>query len=161
MRLSVAIHADYTVDEKTMIWASNFAKEHGLLLNTHIAETQAETQTDITNRGMSPVKYYDSLGILDENTVAAHCVWLSDEDVEILGKRKVNVVHNINSNLKLSSGYKFKYSELKAAGANICLGTDGAASSNNLDILETMKTSSLLQKAWRGDPKALPIDELM
>lgn len=158
---SVAIHADYTVDEKTMIWASEFAKSNSLILHTHIAETWPETEKDFTTKGMSPVKYYDSLGILDENTVAAHCVWINEEDIEILGKRKVNVVHNINSNLKLSSGYKFKYNELRDAGANVCLGTDGAASSNNLDILETMKTSSFMQKAWRNDPKAMPIDELM
>jgi 5-methylthioadenosine/S-adenosylhomocysteine deaminase len=81
--------------------------------------------------------------------------------VRILGERKVNCVHNVNSNLKLASGYKFLYNELRDAGANICLGTDGCASSNNLDMLETMKTSAMIQKAWRDDPSAMPLSEIM
>jgi 5-methylthioadenosine/S-adenosylhomocysteine deaminase len=67
----------------------------------------------------------------------------------------------VNSNLKLASGYKFLYNELRDAGANICLGTDGCASSNNLDMLETMKTSAMIQKAWRDDPSAMPLNEIM
>jgi 5-methylthioadenosine/S-adenosylhomocysteine deaminase len=67
----------------------------------------------------------------------------------------------VNSNLKLASGYRFRYNELRDAGANICLGTDGCASSNNLDMLETMKTSAMIQKAWRNDPTAMPLDEIM
>ena len=67
----------------------------------------------------------------------------------------------MNSNLKLASGYRFLYNELRDAGANICLGTDGCASSNNLDMLETMKTSAMIQKAWREDPSAMPLNELI
>ena len=70
-------------------------------------------------------------------------------------------MHNVNSNLKLASGYRFLYNELKAAGANICLGTDGCASSNNLDMLETMKTSAMIQKAWRNDPSAMPLEDIL
>jgi 5-methylthioadenosine/S-adenosylhomocysteine deaminase len=110
---------------------------------------------------MSPVEYLDSLGVLGPDVIAAHTLWVSDKDVEILGKRGVTCVHNVNSNLKLSSGYRFRYNELRDAGANICLGTDGCASSNNLDMLETMKTSAMIQKAWRDDPSAMPIDEIL
>ncbi len=84
-----------------------------------------------------------------------------DIDIELLGRHHVNCVHNINSNTKLSSGYKFKWKELTEAGANVCLGTDGCASSNNLDMLEAMKTTALFQKAWRKDPSALPLKTLM
>ena len=70
-------------------------------------------------------------------------------------------MHNINSNAKLSSGYKFKWKELAQAGANVCLGTDGCASSNNLDILEAMKTTALFQKAWRKDPSEMPLQPLL
>jgi 5-methylthioadenosine/S-adenosylhomocysteine deaminase len=66
----------------------------------------------------------------------------------------------VNSNLKLASGYRFRYNELKAAGANVCIGTDGCGSSNNLDILEAMKTAAIVQKAWRDDPSAMPLEEL-
>ncbi len=107
------------------------------------------------------MEYLDSLGILGPDVIAAHSLHLSDRDIEILGSRKVNCVHNINSNLKLASGYMFRYNELRDAGANICLGTDGCASSNNLDMLETMKTAAMVQKAWRGDPSAMPLNELL
>ena len=73
----------------------------------------------------------------------------------------MRVVHNINSNLKLASGYRFLYNELRDAGANVTMGTDGAGSSNNLDLRESLKTAALMQKAWRNDPAALPLDELM
>ena len=111
--------------------------------------------------GMSPVEYFDSLGLLGPDVIAAHTVWLSDNDIDILGKRGVTCVHNINSNLKLASGYRFRYNELRDAGANLCIGTDGCCSSNNLDMLEAMKTSALVQKAWRSDPASMPLDELL
>jgi 5-methylthioadenosine/S-adenosylhomocysteine deaminase len=72
----------------------------------------------------------------------------------------VTCVHNINSNLKLASGYRFRYKELKEAGANVCIGTDGCGSSNNLDLLEAMKTAAIVQKAWRDNPTAMPLEEL-
>ena len=100
-------------------------------------------------------------GLLDEKYVDLSEHIRNDLDVELLGSRHVICVHNINSNLKLASGYRFRYSELKAAGANICIGTDGCASSNNMDMLEAMKTSAIVQKAWRGDPSAMPLDELL
>ena len=107
------------------------------------------------------MEYLDSLGVLGEDVIAAHTLWLSDRDVQILGQRGVTCVHNVNSNLKLASGYKFKYNELRDAGANVCLGTDGCGSSNNLDMLETMKTAAMIQKAWRKDSSAMPINELL
>lgn len=158
----MAFHAVYSVSEEMMIWASDFAKKHHLPLHIHLSETQQEVADCMKKHGgLTPVEYLDRLGILDKNTIAAHCLWLSDTDIEILGKRQVNCVHNINSNTKLCSGYKFKYNELRDAGANVCIGTDGCASSNNLDMLEAMKTSALVQKAWRNDPKAMPINELI
>ena len=158
----IAYHAIYTVSEETILWATEFARKHDLLLHIHLSETRQEVEDcKRLHGGLTPVEYLDSLGLLDERVIAAHTLWLTDHDVQILGDRKVNCVHNINSNTKLASGYQFRYNELKEAGANICLGTDGCASSNNLDMLETMKTSALFQKAWRSDPKALPIPDLV
>ena len=114
------------------------------------------------HKGLSPTEYFDALGIFGPDVIAAHCLFLSDRDVEILGKNKVNCVHNINSNLKLASGYQFRFKELQEAGANVCLGTDGAASSNTVDMLEHMKNSAMVQKAWRKDPRrAPPLDQLL
>ena len=158
----IAIHAIYSVREEMMLWATKFAREKGLKIHIHVSETRKEIEDcKAQHDGRSPVEYLDSLGILGPDVVAAHTLWLSEKDVEILGKREVNCVHNVNSNLKLASGYRFLYNELRDAGANICLGTDGCASSNNLDMLETMKTSAMIQKAWRDDPTAMPLPEIM
>lgn len=159
---TIAIHAIYSVREEMMVWAAEFARERGLKIHIHLSETRKEVEDCMAqHNGMSPVEYLDSLGLLGPDVTAAHTLWLSEKDIEILGKRGVNCVHNVNSNLKLASGYKFLYNELRDAGANICLGTDGSASSNNLDMLETMKTSAMIQKAWRDDPTAMPLPELM
>lgn len=157
----VGIHSIYSVSEELIVWASDFAKSHSMKLHIHLSETEKEVADCIASHGVSPVRYLDGLGVLNGDVIAAHTLWLSEEDVKILGDRKVNCVHNINSNLKLSSGYRFLYDELRDAGANICLGTDGCASSNNMDMLEAVKTSAIVQKAWRGNPAAMPLDELL
>lgn len=156
-----AFHSIYSVSEELMLFVAEFARKHGLKLHIHLCETEKEV-LDCKNQhgGLTPVEYLDRLGILGPDVLAAHTLWLSDNDIELLGKYQVNCVHNVNSNTKLSSGYKFKYNELRDAGANVCIGTDGCASSNNLDILEAMKTAALFQKSWRHDPKALPLNEL-
>lgn len=160
-KFCISFHAIYSVSEPMILWATEFARKHNLLLHIHLSETRKEIEDCMeAHGGLSPVEYLDRLGVLDSNVIAAHTLWLSEKDIELLGKHKVNCVHNVNSNLKLSSGYKFKYQELRDAGANVCIGTDGCASSNNLDMLEAMKTSAILQKAWRNDPKSLPLDEL-
>ena len=161
-RMEMAFHAVYSVSEEMMVWASDFAKKHGMKLHIHLAESEREDlDCKAAHKGLSPTEYLAELGILGPHLIAAHALWLSEHDIELLGAHKVNCVHNINSNAKLSSGYKFRYNELRDAGANVCLGTDGAASSNNLDMLETMKTTALFQKAWRKDPAQMPLSELM
>ena len=158
----ISLHSVYTVSEENLLWATQFARDHGLRIHMHLAETALEDQDcRKAHHGLSPTAYFDSLGILGPDVIAAHCLHLSDDDVRILGERKVNCVHNINSNLKLASGYRFRYNELRDAGANVCLGTDGAASSNNLDMLEHMKNTALLQKAWRSDPAEMTLQELL
>ena len=159
---AIAIHAIYSVSEPMILWATDFARSHGLKIHIHVSETRKEVaDCKAEHGGLSPVEYLDRLGVLGPDVIAAHTLWVSEKDIEILGKRGVNCVHNVNSNLKLASGYRFLYNELRDAGANICLGTDGCASSNNLDMLETIKTSAMIQKAWRDDPTAMPLDELM
>lgn len=158
----LAFHAVYSVSEDMMLWVSDFARKHDLNLHIHLCETRKEVEDcKAAHGGLSPVEYLDRLGILSDRVLAAHTLWLSPGDVEILGRRGVNCIHNINSNTKLASGYRFLYNELRDAGANVCIGTDGCASSNNLDLLEAMKTSAIFQKAWREDPSALPLEELM
>lgn len=159
---TIGIHAIYSVSEELLLWATDYARRHNLKIHIHVAESEREDlDCKAAHGGLSPVEYLDSLGILGPDMIAAHTLWLSEHDIELLGKHHVNCVHNINSNAKLSSGYKFKWKELSDAGANVCLGTDGCASSNNLDMLEAMKTTAIFQKAWRKDPSALPLGTLL
>ncbi len=158
----IAFHAIYSVREDMMLWAADYAARHDLNLHIHLCETRKEVEDcKAAHGGLTPVEYLDSLGILSPRVIAAHTLWVTPHDIEILARRGVHCVHNVNSNTKLSSGYRFLYNEMRDAGINICIGTDGCASSNNLDILEAMKTSAIFQKAWRGDPSALPLRELM
>ncbi len=160
-RFAVSIHSVYTVLEENIRWGAEFARERGLRIHLHLAETVKEYEDCKKNHGgLTPTQYFDSLGVWGPDVLAAHSLFLDPEDIRILGEHKVNCVHCINSNLKLASGFRFRYNELRDAGVNVCLGTDGSASSNNLDILEHMKNSALLQKAWREDPQALPLPEL-
>lgn len=159
---TIGIHAVYTNSEKTILWATEYARRNGLKIHIHVGESEKEDlDCKAAHGGLSPVEYLDALGVLGPDVIAAHTLWISEKDIEILGKRHVNCVHNINSNAKLSSGYKFKWKELSDAGANVCIGTDGCASSNNLDILEAMKTTAMFQKAWRKDPSEMPLPKLL
>ena len=161
-QFAVSIHSVYTVCEENILWANQFALDHGLKVHLHLSETRKENEDCRRNHGgLSPTEYFDSLGICGPHVIAAHCLHLSDEDVRILGSHRVNCVHNIHSNLKLASGFQFRYNELRDAGANVCLGTDGASSANDMDMLQHMKSAAIMQKAWRADPLAMPLDQLM
>lgn len=158
---AIGLHSPYSVSEEMLIWGAEFAKSKNLLLHIHISETEGENLDSIAKHGLTPTQYLDRLGVLGPNVIAAHCLWIDDNDMKILADRDVKVVHNINSNLKIASGYRFRYNEFRDAGVTVTLGTDGCASSNNLDMIETMKTTALLQKGWRADPTAMPLNELM
>lgn len=160
-RMTVGIHAPYTVSDSLIQWCSSFAREKNMSVHIHMSETEQENLDSATLNGCSPFEHLQNLGVLGPEVIAAHCVWLSDNDIEIMSKNGVTAVHNINSNLKLASGSRFRYNELRDAGVRVCLGTDGCGSSNNLDMREAMKTAALLQKGWRRDPQAMPLNELM
>lgn len=156
---SIAPHSIYTVSKENLIWAKNFAKRNNLLLHIHLSETEKEVKDCLKKYRLRPVEYLDKIGFLDENCILIHSIWLSDKEIKILGKRKCNVVYNPCSNMKLASGF-FPYSKLKKAKVNICLGTDGAASNNNLDLFEEMKFGSLLQKAVEMNPTIASAPEI-
>jgi 5-methylthioadenosine/S-adenosylhomocysteine deaminase len=110
--------------------------------------------------GLSPAAYLDSLGLLDKLTVVVHAVWLTPADMEILARRRVKVSHCPESNLKLAAGVA-PVPELLARGVTVGLGTDGAASNNNLDIFGEMSLTARLHKVWQGDPTVLPATEVL
>ncbi len=157
IRASVAPHAIYTVSKEGLEWAAEFARDKGIRLHIHVSETEKEVKDSMEQNGMSPVKYLDSIGFLGNDVIAAHSIWLSDEDMKIYAERGVWPSHNPASNMKLGSG-TMPYTEMRKKGIMPVLGTDGTASNNNLDMMEEMKMAALLQKV-SGDPTALPAHE--
>jgi 5-methylthioadenosine/S-adenosylhomocysteine deaminase len=152
-------HAVYTVSEEALRWCADFARAKGLLIHVHLAETEEEVSRCLEIHGMRPARYLEQIDFLGPHVIACHCVWLNDEDMAILKAHDVRVVHNPTSNMKLAVGGVFPYGELHAWGVITALGTDGCASNNNLDMLETAKLASLLQKFHTGDPVVMPAHE--
>ena len=153
-------HAIYTVSGELLKWSSDFAKDNGVLMHLHLAETEIEVTQCIERFGTTPVRYLQKLGVLSSHLVLAHVLYVDDEEIRMLADNGVKVVHNPASNMKLASGYMFKYKEMRKAGITVAIGTDGCSSSNNLDMVEAMKLASLLGKAWRKDPEALTCNEM-
>ncbi len=150
----ISPHAVYTNSKEDLIREINLAKKLKTGMHIHLNESETEVKNSIAENGMSPLKYVDSLGLLDERTIAAHCVWLSDKEVEIAKERKITMVHNPSSNMKLASGFQ-QTQRLLDENINVALGTDGSASNNTLDMFEEMKLASLIAKGYTLDPSAL------
>lgn len=148
-------HALYTVSKDELVWCAEFAAEHNLMIHTHLSETEKEVTDCLELHGMRPPAYLDSLGLLKPNLTVAHCIWLKQAEMELLAERDVKALHCPTSNMKLCSG-KFRFTDAQSAGMQIAIGTDGAASNNNLCMLEEIKTAALLEKHVTGDPTALP-----
>ena len=144
-------HAPYTCSPELLKWVRKKANETGKMITIHLNETKSEVQDIKEKYGMTPVEFLDELGFLGDDVIAAHGVWLTDKEIEILAKKGVTIVHNPASNMKLASGV-MPIEKLLKAGVNIALGTDGAASNNNLDIVEEMKLAALLHKVHNLDP---------
>jgi 5-methylthioadenosine/S-adenosylhomocysteine deaminase len=157
---SVAPHAMYTLDGQTLTAARALAQKHGVPTLIHLAETADEAKTSQERYKMSPVAFLDSLGFLGAGVLAAHGVWVSDAEVSLLASRGVGISHNPESNMKLASGTAPVPAYLKANAA-LGLGTDGAASNNDLDMFESMRTASLLHKLQSGDPRVVSASEAL
>lgn len=153
---AVAPHAIYTNSAETLQAARALADRFHAPLVIHLSETKKEVDDCIAKNGMSPVAYLDSLGVLTGRTVAAHGVWLSDADIQILKARNVGVAHCPSSNMKLASGAA-PVTKLLSAGVNVGLGPDGPAGSNNdFNLFEEMDLAAKLQKLVTMNPEALP-----
>src|SRR5688572_5056196 len=151
---AVAPHAIYTLDEATLTAAREMSKKYGVPTVIHLAETRDETKIAQERFKASPVGYLDRLGFLGPGVLVAHAVWVSEPEALVLRARGVGVSHNPESNMKLASGTAPVPAYLKA-GVALGLGTDGAASNNDLDMFDAMRTASLLHKLQTGDPQAL------
>ena len=151
---AVAPHAMYTLDAGSLRAARDLSRRHGVPTLIHLAETQDEVRNAQQQFKLSPIGYLDSLGFLGPGVLAAHGVWVTEPEIGLLQTRGIGISHNPESNMKLASGTAPVPAYLRADVA-IGLGTDGAASNNDLDMFESMRTASLLQKLQTGDPRAL------
>ncbi len=152
---AVAPHAPYTLEGATLQAARALADRHGVPLLIHLAETRDEVKIIQDAHKMSPTRYLESLGIWQGRSLAAHGVWLDEADMTVLATRGVGVAHNPESNMKLASGIA-RVPEWIARGMRAGLGTDGAASNNDLDMFEAMRTAAFLHKIATLDPQAMP-----
>lgn len=157
---ALAPHAMYTLDAATLNSVRAMADKHQAPVLIHLAETEDELKTSQKQHKMSPTRYLESLGFWGPRTLAAHGIWLDAADIEILAKRKVGVSHNPESNMKLASGTA-KVPAMRTASVNVGLGTDGAASNNDLDMFEAMRQAAFLQKHATRDPRALPAKDAL
>ncbi len=153
---AVAPHAPYTLDAKDLLASRALAAKYGVPVIIHVAETETElANSKHAHSGMSPVAYLQSIGFWGPRTLANHMVWADAADIKLLASHGVGVSHNPESNMKLASGIA-PVPELLAAGVRVGLGTDGAASNNDLDMFDAMRFAALLHKLKTGDPRALP-----
>jgi len=151
---SAFCHSAYTCSSETLKSAKALCIENGLLFQIHAAETQNEYRQIQDEHRATPIQYLDQLGILDENTLLIHCVWIDDEDIEIIAERKAGISHNPESNAKLAVGIAPAPKLLKA-GIPVGLGTDGCASNNNLDLFHEMDMVAKIHKVETFDPTAM------
>ncbi len=152
-------HSPYSCSKEMLKRIRLFSKRNRIPVHTHISETRSEFDKILKETGKTPVEYLDRIKFLDRDTIAVHCVVLTDKDISILAKRKVRIVHCPQSNLKLGSGVA-RIKDMMNAGLLIGLGTDGPASNNTLDMFSEMKTASLLQKGVNADPLLLPAKQV-
>ena len=152
---AVAPHALYTNDRRTLVAAAELGRKYAVPVLIHFAETENEVRTAREQYQMTPAAALASIGFWGPNTVAAHGVWVTDEDIAILKRRNVGVAHNPESNMKLASGAA-PVKKYLAAGIALGLGTDGAASNNDQDMFEAMRQASFLAKHTEHDPTVLP-----
>ena len=144
-------HAVYTADLDYLKKISDYAQEYKLPIHIHLSETKKENEDCYKKYNMSPTELFDKAGIFKNKTIAAHGVYLSDNDLDIIKNNNVSIVHNPSSNLKLSSGF-LDLARLIDKGINVCLGTDSASSNNKLSILREMEVSMLISKLYSSRP---------
>lgn len=154
----LAPHAPYTCTEDYLREIAEAAQEMHVGIHTHLSETAGELHGVREQHGCTPVAYFDRLGLLTERTVAAHCVHLTENDMELLARRGVFVASNPASNMKLASGFA-PVPEMRKKGVKVCLGTDSAASNNSLSILREMALVSLIHKGRSGQAQSVTAQE--
>ena len=160
IRADASIHAVYTSDEKAWRPVVEYAAENNLRMHLHLSETKTEHDGCVEKYGATPAEIFEKHNVFGVPVTAAHCVWVTENDIEILARNGASAVHNPVSNLKLASGTA-PVKAMLDKGLNVALGTDGMASNNSHDLFEEIKLASIAQKNALNDPTALPAIEVL
>ena len=156
---AIAPHAPYTTTDQILIDARDLALEMDVPIHIHLSETGIEVSDAKRDFGAPPIEYVDRLGLTESKLIAAHCVHIEPHEIKLLARTGAGVAHNPSSNLKLASGFA-PIIEMREAGIAVGIGTDGPASNNDLDMFEEARLASFLPKAVKGDPTALPAQDV-
>lgn len=158
LRAALGPHSPYVCPPEFLREISALARERGLPLHIHLAESQEQLDNSLAAHGLTPAAHLEACGVFDGPCVAAHALYLTDDDVQILARRGVSVAHCPITYLKLAMGVN-DLGRLTAAGVNVALGTDGPGSNNDMDMKAVIRFAALLQKHQRRDAQALPGDQ--
>ena len=159
IKIDMSLHAEYTNTERMTRKVADYCRDKGCGLQIHLSETKKEHEEGIARRGRTPARFFYDCGIFDSRVTFAHCVWVSEDDMDLLKNDNIFVAHNPSSNLKLGSGIMPLYAMLKT-GINVTIGTDSAASNNTLDVFKETYLASILEKARDLDPSLVKADEM-
>ena len=160
IRVSLAPHSEGATTEKLLLKVREAAETYRVPIHIHVSETKLDFDGSLQRRGLTPPQYLEKLGLMEHSVLAAHCVWLTDEDIELLARRGVTVLHNPISNLKLASGIAPVARMLKA-GCRITLGTDGDASNNNLNLFEEMHLAAIIHNGFRHNAVIMKPEQVL
>lgn len=160
VRVDLCIHAEYTNTPETVRAYGAVCKELGARMQLHLSETKTEQEACVAKYGKTPAEFFDSLGVFDVPVTAAHCVWVTDSDIELMKARGVSPVHCPSSNMKIGSGFA-PVQKMLDCGLNVTLGTDGAASNNNLNMLEELHLAAIIHNGYLHDPTVMKPGDLL
>lgn len=160
IKIVLSPHAIYSASEKLYRQVAEEAQKRNLLKQTHLSEGLTELNDCLDKRGVTPVRFLNDIGFLDDKTILAHCVQLINDDVEILSSSGASVATNPASNAKLGNGFA-PVADMEKAGVNICIGTDGTSSNNTLNMFREMGLLSLIHKGIQKDSTAMPAQTVL
>ncbi|PKN80684.1 MAG: cytosine deaminase [Candidatus Cloacimonetes bacterium HGW-Cloacimonetes-1] len=153
-------HSIYTCDRSVLEKCTDIALSHDMMIHMHLCETKSESENCLKEHGIKPVFYLDQIGLLKAHAVMAHGVWIDEDEMELLAHHGNSIITCTDSNLKLVSGIA-PLQQYAAHGVNVCMGTDGVASNNNLDMLSEMDITAKIHKITTGDPSFLPASDVL
>lgn len=160
LRVDMSIHGEYTSHPQVVREVAEYAKSKNCRMQLHLSETKKEHEECIGRHGKTPARYFYDLGLFDVPTTAAHCVHLTEDDMDLLAEKGVTAATCPVSNMKLASGI-LNYPALKKHQVKVALGTDGASSNNSLSMFDEMKSFALVQRVGSGNPAAISPEEIL